>query len=243
MRPADLLWIPASAVAAYDIVPDVLARRGQAAVRHGPAASGVVALSFDDGPHPEITPQVLAALEAASARATFFMVGENVRRHPELVRRIAAGGHAIGVHTDHHRHAWLCPPARMRAEIAGGLEAIVATVGARPLWFRPPWGAFNATSFRCARALSLRIALWSCDAGDWLPGTSGAAIERRVVRGLQPGAIIDLHDGGQTPAGCAAMARALPAVLAAAVARGLRADHIGALFDLPPLGPLSGLTP
>ena len=235
MHPVDLLWIPASAVAAYDLVPDLLARRGPAAVRRGPAASGIVALSFDDGPHPELTPLVLEALEAAAARATFFMVGHNVRRHPELVRRVAAAGHAIGVHTDNHRHAWLCPPARLRAEISGGLDAIRATVGARPLWFRPPWGAFNAVSGRCARDLGLRIALWSCDAGDWLPGTSRVAIEQRVVRGLEPGAIIDLHDGGQTPAGCAAMVQALPAILAAARARGLRVDQIGALFDLPPL--------
>ncbi len=237
MHIADLLWVPAAAVAAYDVVPDVLARRGAAAVRRGPASSGLVALSFDDGPHPELTPLVLAALEAASARATFFMVGRNVRRHPQLARRVAEAGHAIGVHTDNHRHAWLCPPSRMRAELAGGLEAIETAVGARPLWFRPPWGAFNAVSNRCARDLGLRTALWSCDAGDWVPGTSRAAIEGRVLRGLQPGAIIDLHDGGQTPAGCAAMAQALPAVLAAVRARGLRADHIGALFDLPALAP------
>lgn len=222
---------------AYAVLPDALLRRSRLAVRRGPADCGLVALSFDDGPHPELTPAVLDALGAAGAHGTFFMVGRNASRHPEIVHRVLAEGHAIGVHTQTHRHAWLCAPARLRAEMESGRRALVeASGGARPLWFRPPWGAFNAATPLVARRLGLRIALWSCDGGDWWPGANPAAILGRVTRGLRSGAIIDLHDGGQTPAGCRAMADALPAVLTAIRQAGLRAAHIGELFGLPPVG-------
>lgn len=222
---------------AYDLLPDILERRRSDSVRRGPADSGLIALSFDDGPHPELTPRVLDALGAAGGHGTFFMVGRNVRRYPELVHRILSEGHAIGVHTDTHRHAYISGPARVRAEMEGCLSALVeAGDGAIPLWFRPPWGAFNATTRHTARRLGLRIALWSCDAGDWLPAATPAAVLQRVTAGLQPGAIVDLHDGGQTPAGCRAMTEALPAVLEAISSAGLRAGHIGEMFGLPPAG-------
>lgn len=204
-------------------------------MRRGSPASGLVALSFDDGPHPDLTPRVLDALAAAGGRATFFMVGRNARRYPDLVRRVLAEGHAVGVHTETHRHAWISGPARLRTEMESGLEALVAAGGVRPVWFRPPWGAFNAATRSTAALLHLRIALWSCDAGDWLPGATPEAILRRVRRGLEPGAVIDLHDGGRRPAGCRAMAAALPAVLEAVAAAGLRAGHLGEMFG-PPSG-------
>jgi peptidoglycan/xylan/chitin deacetylase (PgdA/CDA1 family) len=195
-----------------------------------------VALSFDDGPHPELTPRVLDALAAAGGHGTFFLVGHNARRQPQLVRRIVQEGHAIGVHTDHHRHAWVSGPARLRAEMESGLQALMEIGGVRPLWFRPPWGAFNAATCPLAARLGLRIALWSCDAGDWLPGATPGAIARRVRRGVVPGAIIDLHDGGQTEAGCRAMTSALPAMLEAIHDAGLRAGHLGEMFGMPAHG-------
>ncbi len=234
MTQRDVLLALVAGVAAYALIPDVAGRRHPQSVRRGPSGSGVVALTFDDGPHPEITSRVLDALAAAGARATFFMVGENALRHPNLVRRALEEGHALGVHTLSHRHAWISTPAVLRSEMAAGLDAIrLSSGGARPLWFRPPWGAFNASTRRAARALGLRIALWSCDAGDWLPGATPAAIAGRVRRGLAAGAIIDLHDGGRTPKGCAAMAEALPGILQDVRAAGLTAGHLGDLFGLP----------
>lgn len=233
----DALGVLLGAFAAYDVLPDVVLRRSRLSVRRGPAHCGLVALSFDDGPHPDLTPRVLDALGSAGAHGTFFMVGSNAQRHPHIVRRVLAEGHAIGVHTQTHRHAWVCTPGRLRFELESGWAALVeAGGGPRPLWFRPPWGAFNATTARTARRLGLRTALWSCDGGDWLPETTPRAILRRVTRGLQPGAIIDLHDGGQTLPGCRAMTEALPAMLMAIRERGLRAGHIGELFGLPPVG-------
>lgn len=223
-----------AAFGGYDLLPDLMERRSPASLRRG-GTLPAVALTFDDGPHPTLTPQVLAALAAAEARATFFFVGRNVRAHPGLVAEVARAGHAIGVHTDTHPHAWLCPPARMRREMERGMAAIVEATGRRPLWFRPPYGAFNAVTRPTATALGLRTALWSCDAYDWLPGATAERIARRVNRGLTPGAIIDLHDGGQTPHGCAQMTVALPTILAAMRKRGLRAVQLGEFFGLPPL--------
>jgi peptidoglycan/xylan/chitin deacetylase (PgdA/CDA1 family) len=231
-------WIPLGLLAlaaGYAFLPDLAGRRDPSSARRVPPGRGLVALTFDDGPDPELTPQVLDALRAAGATATFFVVGRRVRRHPELARRAVAEGHALGVHTETHRHAWSLGPRALRAEIANGREAIVAATGRAPLWFRPPWGAFNAATRRAVRDLGLRTALWSCDAGDWLPGATAGGIAARVRRGLADGAVIDLHDGGQTRAGCRAMVRALPGILGAAGAAGLRAAHLGVLFDLPPL--------
>ena len=236
MKPALALIGLLAAAAAYTALPDLAGRRHPANVRRAAPGRGIAALTFDDGPHPELTPRVLDLLAASGASATFFVVGENVRRYPELVRRMVAEGHAVGVHTQGHRHAWLLGPAATRAEIAGGLTAVTAATGRRPLWFRPPWGSFNAATAATVRRLGLRTALWSCDAGDWLPAGSAAAITARVVGGLRDGAIIDLHDGGRTPAGCAAMVSALPHILEVAARRGLRLGHLGLLFDLPPMG-------
>jgi len=237
VRAAALLLLAAgAAAAAYALLPDLAGRHAAASVRRGPAGQGLVALTFDDGPHPVLTPRVLDALAAAGARATFFMVGRSVRSHPELVRRVLAEGHAVGVHTDTHRHAYTLGPAALRAEIERATAAITVAGGRAPLWFRPPFGAFNLVTVRAVARLGLRTALWSCDAGDWLPGANARAIEARVDRGLTDGAIVDLHDGGQTPAGCAAMVEALPAILARARAAGLQPVHLGALFGLPAMG-------
>ncbi len=234
MTARSVLLLLLGGAAAYALIPDVTGRRHPESIRRGPAGRGMLALTFDDGPHPDITPRVLDALGAAGARATFFMVGENALRHPELVRRVVAEGHALGVHTLSHRHAWITPPAGLRREMLLGSEAIrVASRGAAPLWFRPPWGSFNAATRRAARSMGLRIALWSCDAGDWLPGATPAAIAARVRAGLADGAIIDLHDGGRTPRGCRAMAAALPGLLAEIAATGLQAVHLGDMFGMP----------
>jgi peptidoglycan/xylan/chitin deacetylase (PgdA/CDA1 family) len=231
VRARDALALAALAgAAAYTLLPDVLGRRHPACLRRGPAGCGAVALTFDDGPHPELTPRVLDALRAAGARATFFLVGENALLYPGLVRRIVAEGHTLGVHTLTHRHAWLCSPARLEREMAAGLRAVqVASGGHRPEWFRPPWGSFHARTLATARRLGLRIALWSCDAGDWLPGATPEAIAARVRRGLTEGAVIDLHDGGRTPQGCRAMVQALPAILEEVRGRGLRAVGLAEL--------------
>lgn len=110
-----------------------------------PAAIGesedLVAFTFDDGPDPVTTPQVLALLARHRAKATFFVVGSRARKHPELVRRIVAEGHTVGSHTFDHSHTFhFMAPRRQREELERGIAAIAAVTGERPKLFRPPQG-------------------------------------------------------------------------------------------------------
>ncbi len=227
--------LAAACFVGYCVLPDLMERRSPSSLRRAPAPTNGIALTFDDGPNEEITPRILDALHAVGGHATFFLVGQNVRRYPHLVRRMVREGHAIGVHTETHPHAWLCVPSRLRREIAMSFTAIIeASGGKRPLWFRPPYGAFNAVTTATAHRLGLRIALWSCDAGDWLPGASQQGIAARIRHGIQPGAVIDLHDGGRTPTGCRRMADLLPGILDEIVHAGLQPVQLGELVGLPP---------
>jgi peptidoglycan/xylan/chitin deacetylase (PgdA/CDA1 family) len=163
-----------------------------------PAGSPHVALTFDDGPHPERTPAVLDLLARHGQQATFFVIGENVRRHPALVRRILAEGHALGLHSDQHSWMFNCwPPGRVRRDLERCADAIATATGqAAPTLFRPPVGLKNpAVGFVCGR-LRLCAVTWSCRGLD----TGTASIEQvlaRLLKGLRPGAILGMHDGAE----------------------------------------------
>jgi peptidoglycan/xylan/chitin deacetylase (PgdA/CDA1 family)/GT2 family glycosyltransferase len=153
----------------------------------------VVALTFDDGPHPETTLRVLDVLERHRARATFFLVGRAAQRHPDVVDRIVAGGHAIANHTLDHVSLPGLARRGQRDQIVGGAEAI----GARcePL-LRPPWGHIDLASWWVARRHGQEVVGWSHHVTDWLeadPETFAARLRAALV----PGAIVLLHDAPQ----------------------------------------------
>jgi peptidoglycan/xylan/chitin deacetylase (PgdA/CDA1 family) len=161
-----------------------------------PAGDPAVALTFDDGPHPEITPRVLDLLAAAGQHATFFCIGEHVERHPQLVRRILAEGHALGLHSHTHSrwfNTWL--PGRVSADLRRAAEVCAAATGvAAPRLFRPPVGLKNPMLAIAVAELGLRTVTWSCRGMD----TTQPPVElllQRLVAGLAPRAIILLHDG------------------------------------------------
>ncbi len=158
-----------------------------------------MALTFDDGPDPEWTPQLLDLLARHNARATFFVLGQNAARHPELIARIAAEGHEIGNHTWSHR-----PLTDLsRGEIAEELARTAAAIGpggARLM--RPPYGDFDRRSNMVVRQLGYRPILWSAPSDDWEP-FEAEAIAERVCGNIRPGAIALFHDtlfGPATPA-------------------------------------------
>jgi peptidoglycan/xylan/chitin deacetylase (PgdA/CDA1 family) len=200
-----------------------------AVVRRGAPHRRQIALTFDDGPHPALTAATLDVLAAAGCPATFFCVGERVRRHAPLVRRARAEGHLVGNHTLSHRHAWLLPPAAARGEVLGGARALREALGEAVAWLRPPWGAFNAATCGAARQAGQRIALWSVAAPDWQPGARPDAIAAHVLRHAHPGAIVDLHDGGRNERASAAMVAALPAIIAGLRARGYELVRLDAM--------------
>lgn len=150
----------------------------------------LIALTFDDGPDPEWTPQVLDALAASGMRATFFLVGERAARHPELVARVVAEGHEAGSHSwDHPSLPELAPAAA--AEQIARTKAALGAHGAGLL--RPPYGHQSLATWRLARAEGYRVVMWNVAAGDWR-ADDGATLAERVLAAAGPGAIVLLHD-------------------------------------------------
>lgn len=162
-----------------------------------PTSEKVVALTYDDGPGAGAsgTPAVVALLKAARARATFFVLGEELRQRPEVVRAAAGAGMEIENHGDRHRNLAALAPGPLAADIARGADAIATETGRRPHFLRPPFGAQNARVRAAAHDLGERVVLWSVDTRDWTnPGSD--VIVRRVLGQVAPGAIVLLHDGG-----------------------------------------------
>lgn len=155
----------------------------------------LAALTFDDGPHPDDTPRLLAILARHGAHATFFMVGRQAAAHPDIVAQVAAAGHAIGNHTfDHVRM-----PQTPRRERLRQLSACRRAIGpaCSPL-FRPPFGGQTLGSRVDALALGYAVVAWSMHAEDWAGLSSNTMLER-LERQLRPGSIALLHDMIHTP--------------------------------------------
>jgi peptidoglycan/xylan/chitin deacetylase (PgdA/CDA1 family) len=157
------------------------------------AASGV-ALTFDDGPHPTGTPAVLEVLARAGARATFFVIGEQVERRPALVRELVAAGHGVALHGYRHRLQLRMPPALVRDDLERGIAAIENAISARPGFHRPPYGIYSPAGLQAARAAGLEPLLWSRWGKDWRRFTTPARIAARVTRQLRADDVILLHD-------------------------------------------------
>ncbi len=143
-------------------------------------------LTFDDGPGLDATPEVLGELARAGAPATFFVLGREVQRQPELARQIAAQGHEIALHGfDHLRHDRISA-LEARRDIETSLEAVEHVTGLRPVWFRPPFGRISRGSYDGCRALGLHVAYWSGWGLDW-EETPPERIVAEVGGSLQPG--------------------------------------------------------
>lgn len=179
-------------------------------LKRGPSDGERIYLTFDDGPDPVWTPQVLDILAAAGACATFFVVGTSARANPGLLRRIADQGHEIGNHTGTHRHPWTLPPAAARREVLDGASAIADITGIRPQFYRPPHGRLRRCMVEEAQADGQATVLWSLSAVDWGPFGSARGILGRLRKAV-PGDIVLLHDGGRGPNQPQHMTAVLPA--------------------------------
>ncbi len=191
----------AAAAITHGVVSDQSQLFGPALV--APPLPAQLALTFDDGPNPAATPQLLELLARHNVGATFFLIGQYALREPALTRAIAAAGHTIGNHT--MTHPWL--PRHSSAFILDELtacnRALEDTLGQPVTLFRPPHGARSPAVFRAARTLNLQLVQWNLIVGDWKPITA-ATIHARIARGIarhqarNQGTSVVLHDGGQS---------------------------------------------
>lgn len=191
------------------------------AMIRGPRGAKGVVLTFDDGPDPTSTPRALDALDAARAKATFFVIGKKAEAHPDLVKDILARGHAIGLHSYAHDRLFALRGARAwRRDLKRGARVLHEITGSKPKLFRPPIGHTVPHTPRVVRELGMRVIGWDVGARDGVRADP-KDVARRVVDGARDGSIVLLHDaaerGTHDPAGVAA----LPAILEGLAKKGL----------------------
>lgn len=173
-----------------------------------PAGQRALALTIDDGPDPEVTPQVLDLLRAQGVKATFFLIAARAEAEPALVQRIVAEGHAVGNHTHAHRHQFsLLGPKGFRAEIERAQQVLARFTGTQPRWFRAPAGLRNPFLDPVLHRLGLQLVSWTRRGFDTRE-RDPATVLGRLTRGLRAGDILLLHDGH-----CARTASGRPVVL------------------------------
>jgi peptidoglycan/xylan/chitin deacetylase (PgdA/CDA1 family) len=213
-----LLWV---------YLPDVDLPGGSP--RRGRAGRQLIALTFDDGPNGADTTEVLNVLLRHGARATFFCVGDAVRRHPALVRRMYEEGHEVGNHTLEHKKLPWCSPTEVARQVGETQRAIVEAGLPRPTLFRAPHGFKSPFLPAVLRRAGLRMVAWSH--GVWDTDRPGVdAIARRAFRHLQDGEILLLHDG-TLGADRSQTAQALDQILGECNRRGLRAVTLPELLS------------
>jgi peptidoglycan/xylan/chitin deacetylase (PgdA/CDA1 family) len=204
------------------------------AVVRGPSDATGVVLTFDDGPDPIHTREVLDALDVHDAKATFFVIGKKAEQHRDVVEEIVRRGHQIGVHGfEHDRFFALRGSKRVRADLERAIRTLENITGKTPLLFRPPIGHTNPTIARISEQLDLTMFGWSVRARDGLARTKPDDVLARISRGLEDGAIVLLHDapehGTRKPAGVTA----LPAILERIAAKNLRVTALSTWLDAP----------
>jgi peptidoglycan/xylan/chitin deacetylase (PgdA/CDA1 family) len=192
--------------------------RGRTLVRREPLlrVSGIgraMVLTFDDGPDPRYTPEVLRILRTYDVRAMFFVCGEMAAANRGLLREMADEGHVVGNHTWSHPLLTEMSPSAVRSQMERTSEVIEEAYGEAPLWFRAPYGAWNRVVFRTGADLGMEPLAWTLDTLDWSsPGAR--TIIHRVARGAGSGVVVLAHDaGGDRSQSVGALRTYLPALL------------------------------
>jgi peptidoglycan/xylan/chitin deacetylase (PgdA/CDA1 family) len=184
-----------------------------------------LALTFDDGPDPAGTPAVLQALDRLRWPATFFLLGQQVRRDRGLCREIARRGHEIALHGDDHRYLIARPPRAAYEDMARGRDTVEEATGTAPIWWRPPYGVLSGPALVAARRLGLRPMIWTSWGRDWRPGLTPAEVADTVMGRPLAGATVLLHDSDlmSSRGSWRTTVAALPLLADAATAGGLAA--------------------
>ena len=167
--------------------PQLIQRLFSSLVWRIPQQENVIYLTFDDGPIPEVTPWVLEQLDKFNAKATFFCIGNNVRKHPDVYRAVLEGGHRIGNHTENHVNGWMVYNREYYMNIAQCKRVVKSNL------FRPPYGKIRPSQIARIRK-DFRIIMWDVLSKDYDMTLAGEEVYQRVVRNTRPGSIIVMHD-------------------------------------------------
>lgn len=229
-QPATLPWAAGTVVAANLLLVGAglwprSTLLGPNLLRLPPSAGHSIALTFDDGPNPEVTPAVLDLLDAHGARATFFCIGERALRHPDLVADIVRRGHAIENHTQHHwLHFSTFGPGRITKEVGEAQRLLTELTGQVPRFFRAPAGLRNPLLEPALCRHGLRLTSWTRRGFDTFRGGDPDKVEARLLKDLAARDILLMHDGnpGTDRAGTPMILVVLPRVLRAIDRAGLR---------------------
>jgi peptidoglycan/xylan/chitin deacetylase (PgdA/CDA1 family) len=204
------------------------------------AAGNEIAVTFDDGPDPVVTPQVLDLLDSFAVKATFFCIGVKAARYPDLCREIVRRGHAVENHSQRHRHYFaMLGRGGFARELQAAQDTLTTIAGHRPLFFRAPAGLRNPFLDPVLARLGLQLVSWTVRGFD----TRIRDIERvkaRILRGVRPGAILMLHDGNaaRSADGIPVVLEVLPAILSSAAAAQLRLVTLRQATSSGPMSPL-----
>ncbi|WP_410772564.1 polysaccharide deacetylase family protein [Fontibacillus sp. BL9] len=180
----------------YAFIPGLITRIfGFRVFRRG-VRNDTFALTFDDGPDTVYTPQLLDLLKRYDAKATFFVVGSNAEKHPDLLKRMHEEGHLIGIHNYVHKTNWLMGPAAVKKQIQKTSKIIQDVTGDKTNYYRPPWGIVNLFDF--AKRDDTQIVLWSAMFSDWRVRIGADRLTKRMMKKLRGGEVFLLHDCGAT---------------------------------------------
>jgi peptidoglycan-N-acetylglucosamine deacetylase len=229
---AGLTRMAGLAVAGYGVLHFAPGATTSRPIRHrffpglaGFGSSNTVAITFDDGPDPDSTPQILDELERLKLSATFFLLGSMVSAAPTLASEIVERGHEVGLHGDVHKSHLLRNHNDVRADVQRAYELVVNAAGVRPAFFRPPYGAISGGSLLAARQLRMRTVLWSAWGRDWRSEATAQTVMEDLHPDIRGGATILLHDSDCTSAPCSwkSTLGALPLLADELTTQGLRA--------------------
>ena len=186
----------------------------------------ILAMTFDDGPHPSLTPKLLDILKERNIKCTFFLIGRQVKMYPDIVRRIVAEGHELGNHTWTHCSLTSRSDAQIRSEMQQSADAVYEVAGVRPQLMRPPYGAINSRiKDMIFSEFGYATIMWSVDPMDWRrPGVS--VVTSRLVNGAHPGAIMLAHDIHPPTI------QAMPAMFDQLIAKGYQFVTVSQLMNL-----------
>ena len=189
----------------------------------GADKKSAVAITFDDGPDPTFTPQIVAILARYRVKATFFWTGRNIGRYPKVVAAVRAAGHSIQNHTYNHENLGRASFAAQEAAIVAQIREMRKQRLPFPTWMRPPYGSYTPTTVAIAKKHGMRTIMWTVDPADYRR-PAPLLLAKRVLGAVRPGGVILMHDGGGPRATTVA---ALPIILDALAKRGYRPVTLG----------------